>query len=135
MIWAGKWVWGGGTGAHLEVQDLVRTFSDTKEQCNYIHIDLAVALRQTPGPLYVSFPLHEGCCSLPSDTGGSDHGLWLSRTIPPCVLELPSAPSDHAIWMWNYLNTDGGKQTHFSVSSVGDESIFRRETSPLKREP
>ena len=39
---------GWGAGAHLEVQDLARTFSDTKEQCNYIHIDLAVALRQTP---------------------------------------------------------------------------------------
>jgi hypothetical protein len=39
---------GVGCGAHLEVQDLVRTFSDTKEQCNYVHIDLAVVLRQTP---------------------------------------------------------------------------------------
>jgi hypothetical protein len=75
-----------------------------------LEVDLAVAPPgQAPGVQGAITPFHEGCCSLPSDTGGSDHGLWLSRTIPTCVLELPSAPSENSIWMWNYLDIDGGK--------------------------
>src|SRR5271156_2356496 len=67
--------------------------------------------------------------------GWKRYGLWLSRTTPTCVLELSSAPSDHAIWMWNYLDIDGVNKLILVYVRLGTSLPSGVRLVPLKREP